>query len=85
MSYSCWVNSTVNDLAYGQDQFEPAFAVACLKRALGHLHAAQETLAAVEKDNPLPLATVNRVRRELFEIREGILNLMNDFRGKSAE
>ena len=75
----------LNGLAYGRDGRDSAFVVACLKRALGHLHAAQEGLAKVQSDKieKLPPETLVRVRKELFEIREGILSLMDEFRGRS--
>ena len=75
----------LNGLAYGRDLRDSAFVVACLKRALSHLHAAQEGLAEVQADKvkTLPSDTIDRVRKELFEIREGILSLMDEFRGRS--
>ncbi len=61
---------------------EPAFTVACLKRALSHLHAAQAGLAGVASRNVLPEPTLAEAQQELFAIREGILRLMDDFRGR---
>ena len=72
----------LNDLAYGRNNFSPAFAAACLKRALAHLHAAQKALMEVRKENILPPETTERVRNEFFEIREGILHLLDEFRGR---
>lgn len=71
----------LNGLAYGRDLTEGAFIVACLKRALGHLHAAQAALEKVAPRKMLPNETVKSVRTELFEIREKILKLMDEFRG----
>jgi hypothetical protein len=73
----------LNGLAYGRDLREGAFIVAYLKRALGHLHAAQGALEKVTPKKVLPEDTVETVRKELFEIREEILRLMDEFRGKS--
>lgn len=73
----------LNDLAYGRRLFAPAFSAACLKRALGHLHAAQEALAGVLEERSLPSPTTDRIRREFFEIRDSILKLMDEFRGRS--
>jgi hypothetical protein len=73
----------LNDLAYGRDLFVPAFSAASLKRALSHLHAAQKALEKVQNQKVLPSKTTDRVRAEFFEIREGILHLLDEFRGRS--
>jgi hypothetical protein len=70
----------LNGLAYGRDRRDGAFTVACLKRALGHLHKAQAALESVSKKPLLPENAVGSARQELFEIREGILRLMDEFR-----
>ena len=62
---------------------EPAFTVAYLKRALDHLHKAQTGLEAVAPKGFLPPAMLADARKELFEIREGILRLMDKCRGRS--
>ena len=59
-----------------------AFTVAMLKRALDHLHKAQAGLDAAATKQLLPEAMVAEARRELFAIREGILELMERFRGR---
>ena len=59
-----------------------AFTVACLKRALDHLHKAQAGLEAVAPKKLLPEKMIAEARKELFEIREGILRLMDEFRGR---
>jgi hypothetical protein len=69
-------------IARGDDFADPAFIVACLKRALDHLHKAQAGLEGVAPKKLLPDATVTEARKELFEIREGILQLMDRFRGR---
>lgn len=69
---------------------DPAFTVAYLKRALDHLHQAQaalETVAAKPRrpgtpDLLLPTSLAAEARRELFEIREAILHLMQQFRDR---
>ena len=65
---------------------EPAFTVAYLKRALNHLHKSQAALEklAKRKKKLLPERVVDAARKELFAIREGILKLMDEFRGKSG-
>jgi hypothetical protein len=62
---------------------DPAFTVACLKRALNHLHQAQARLEAVAPKQLLPPRTITTMRKELFAIREGILKLMDEFRGRA--
>jgi PAS domain-containing protein len=61
---------------------DAAFTVAYLKRALDHLHKAQAGLEAVAVKKLLPEKIVVKARKELFEIREDILKLMDEFRGR---
>lgn len=70
----------LNSLAYGRDTHQSGFIVACLKRALNHLHKAQAGLENVAPKKLLPENVVEQTRKELFEIREGILRLMEEFR-----
>src|SRR6266496_4431149 len=72
----------LNGIARGQSFTDAAFTVACLKRALNHLHKSQAGLEAVAPKKLLPEATVVEARKELFDIREGILRLMDEFRGR---
>lgn len=67
-------------IADGSGCRDGAFTVACLKRALHHLHQSQAGLEAVAPKKLLPDAMIAQAREELFEIREGILNLMEGFR-----
>jgi hypothetical protein len=53
-----------------------------LKRALNHLHKSQAGLKAVAPKKILPEQMIAEARKELFEIREGILKLMDEFRGR---
>jgi hypothetical protein len=69
-------------VACGQGFSDTAFTVACLKRALDHLHKSQAGLEAVAPKNLLPEKMIAAARKELFEIREGILRLMDEFRGR---
>jgi hypothetical protein len=70
----------LDGVARGEDSRDPGFTVAYLKRALDHLHKAQAGLEAVVPKHLLPQASLAEARKELFEIREGILKLMHDFR-----
>ena len=70
----------LSGLARGEGFHDPAFTVAYLKRALDHLHKSQAGLEAVAPKKLLPEVTVLEARKELFEIREGILKLMDEFR-----
>jgi len=72
----------LDSLGYGCDLREGPFIVAYLKRALNHLHAAQAALEQVTPKNLLPADTVAATRAELFAIREEMLRLMKEFRGK---
>jgi hypothetical protein len=72
----------LSGIAEGRGFSDNAFTVACLKRALDHLHKSQAGLEAVAPKKILPEQMVAEARRELFEIREGILKLMDEFRGR---
>jgi hypothetical protein len=73
----------LGSIARGASFADPAFTVACLKRALDHLHKSQAGLEAVAPKKLLPEATVEEARRELFEIRQEILRLMDEYRGRA--
>jgi hypothetical protein len=72
----------LNPIARGEAPRDAAFTVAYLKRALDHLHKSQAGLdaAAAKKLIPKPIST--EARRDLFEIRESILRLMDELRGR---
>ncbi|MGB8369535.1 MAG: hypothetical protein ACLPYZ_16705 [Limisphaerales bacterium] len=72
----------LNGIAEDRGFANAAFTVACLKRALDHLHQAQAGLEAVAPKKLLPEKMTAAARQELFEIREGILRLMDEFRGR---
>jgi len=72
----------LDSLAEGRGCRDDAFTVAYLKRALDHLHQSQAGLEAVAPKKLLPEAMIAEARKELFEIREGILRLMDEFRGR---
>jgi hypothetical protein len=75
----------LNPIARGFGLPEPAFTVAYLKRALDHLHRSQAGLEAVAPRKLLPEMMVVEARKELFEIREGILKLMDELRGRGQK
>jgi len=70
----------LNSLAYGRDLDDGAFTVASLKRVIGILHSAQESFEHPEVQSTLSAEISNRVRGELFALRESILQLMEEFR-----
>ena len=73
----------LNGIAEGRGYDDGAFTVAYLKRALDHLHKSHTGLEAVAPRKLLPEPLVVSARQELFEIREGILKLMDEFRGRT--
>ena len=73
----------LNRIARGDDFTDPSFTVAYLKRALDHLHKSQAGLEAVAPKKLLPEPMIAEARKELFEIREGILSLMDELRGRA--
>jgi hypothetical protein len=76
------LGGALHGIAQGRGPRDGAFTVAYLKRALDHLHQAQAGLEAVAPKKLLPEIMVSEARKELFEIREGILRLMDEFRGR---
>jgi PAS domain-containing protein len=72
----------LDGIADDRGSADAAFTVACLKRALDHLHKSQAGLEAVASKKLLPEKLIAGARQELFEIREGILKLMDEFRGR---
>lgn len=73
----------LNGIAQDRHMPDAGFTVACLKRALNHLHQSQAGLEKVAERKALPAKLVAEARRELFELREGVLKLMDEFRGRS--
>ena len=82
-STSAKLAGALNGIARGQCFTDPAFTIARLKRALDHLHKSQAGLEAVAPKKLLPATTVAEARKEMFELREGILRLMDELRGRA--
>jgi hypothetical protein len=78
------LGGALNGFAGREDYPDPAFTVALLKRALDHLHKSQAGLEAVAPKKLLPEKMAVEARQELFGIREGILRLMDEFRGRGS-
>jgi len=76
------LGGALDGIAEGRPYGDDSFTVAYLKRALDHLHKSQAALEAVAPKKLLPEAMVKEARQELFEIREGILKLMDELRGR---
>ena len=74
------LGGALQGLARGDDYRDNAFTVAYLKRALDHLHKAQAGLEAVAPKNLLPDEMIAEARKELLEIRQRVLDLMDQFR-----
>ncbi len=72
----------LSGVAQDRHEVDAGFTVACLKRALNHLHQSQSGLEAAAGRSLLPESIVFEARAELFAIREGILRLMDEFRGR---
>jgi hypothetical protein len=72
----------LDGIARGESACDAAFTVAYLKRALDHLHKSQAGLEGIIPKKLLPEAMSEEARKELFEIREGILRLMDEYRGR---
>lgn len=74
------LGGALNGVARGHGRSDAAFTVACLKRAVDHLHKTQAALEAVAPRELLPRQTIAEARQELFELRQEILKLMDGFR-----
>jgi hypothetical protein len=74
----------LNGIAEGRGFADDAFTIALLKRALNHLHKSQAGLEAIAPKKIFPPRTIANARKELFAIREGILKLMDEFRGRES-
>lgn len=72
----------LSDLAEGTNLYEPGFVVALLKRALEVLNEALSALEALAEKPVLPREKIATVRSELLSIREGMLTLIQYFRGQ---
>lgn len=70
----------LNGLPYGRDQSEPAFRVACLKRCLGHVDAADAAAVRIEARSLLPAPTLETARASLSALRLEIQGLIREFR-----
>jgi hypothetical protein len=77
------LGGALGGIARGEGFPYAAFTVAYLKRALGHLHRSQAGLEAAALKKLLPGEMIAEARQELFEIREGVLRLMDQFRGRA--
>ena len=67
-------------LAQERGFIDAAHNIARMKRGLMHLHESQAALVKVEAKKLLPTEDLLHVRSELFEIREEMLRLMQEFR-----
>ena len=76
------LSGALGGIAEGRNTFDAPFTVAYLKRALDHLHKSQAGLESVAQRKVVPETMIVNARKELFEIREGILKLMDEFRGR---
>jgi hypothetical protein len=74
------LGGALSGIAEGRDWCDRPFTVAYLKRALHHVHKAQAGLEMTSRSNLLPASVVADACHELFEIREGILRLMDEYR-----
>jgi hypothetical protein len=72
----------LNGIARGENFADAAFTVAYLKRALDHLHKSLAGLERVAPKKLLPETMIAEARKELLEIRNSILRLMDEFRGR---
>lgn len=70
----------LSSIARGCAVHDPAFVVAYLKRALNHLHESLAGLEAAARKQLLPETMTAEARRDLLDIRTGILQLMEDYR-----
>lgn len=72
----------LSGVAEGEGFRDAAFTVAYLKRALNHLHQSQAGLQNAIENQRLPESLAETASTELMEIRQEILRLMDEFRGR---
>jgi hypothetical protein len=70
----------LDGLARDRNIGELAHNIARMKRGLTYLHSAQAALVKVGEKKLLPQEDLERIRGELFAIREEMLRLMGEFR-----
>jgi hypothetical protein len=75
----------LDGVAEGREPRDAGFTVAYLKRALDHIHKAQASLESVASRKRLPEKLTSGARKELFEIREELIRLMDEFRGRERK
>ena len=63
---------------------EPGFVIATLKRALHLIHLTIATLEACVSVEEKQRAWANEIRKDLFRVRESVLNLMHAFRKRNG-
>jgi hypothetical protein len=73
----------LESVARDEPFFDAGFTIALLKRALSHLHLSQAGLEALANKKVLNDEIVSEARKDLFEVREGILRLMDELRGRA--
>jgi hypothetical protein len=79
------IAGALDSLAYDDDgSREGGFVVAALKRALNYLHASMAAAEKVAQKKLIDCERLDSFRRDLFSVREEILELMQRFRSKSS-
>lgn len=73
------VAGALDALGY-QDQPDGGFIVACLKRALQSFVLTIKALGSVAQQNILPASYLSACKKELFELRQEVLHLMQHYR-----
>ena len=78
------IAGALNSLAYDDDDHhrDGGFVVAALKRALNYLHKSIAAAERVAAKDIMPADRLESFRKELFEIREEMLALMQKYREK---
>jgi hypothetical protein len=74
------LSGALRGVALGEPGLEAGLVVACLKRALHSLHDTHRFFRHSVALAAFPTASAKRLERELFEIREVILRLMQEYR-----
>lgn len=75
------LSTTLGEVAFGED-VEPGYIIAGLKRAVSHIHHALDMLQQIEPVNLIDRDRARECQRTLFELRQDIIALMRQCRGR---
>ena len=73
------LSNTLTDVAFGEE-VDSGYVIAGLKRSVHIIHQALSMLQTLEPLNLMSLDTAKSAQKTLFDLREDIIAMMNDYR-----